>query len=59
MSALTRSKKKGPDEVILACLKAYDDFDEHGWPDNWATWKIAEEDAKLELRRRSWVNTWK
>lgn len=58
LSALTRAKKKGPEEVINACLDAYEDFNEHGWPDNWFTFKIAENDAKLELRRRSWTNKW-
>lgn len=54
-AALTRAKKKGPEAVIAACTSAYDDFDKGMWPDDWPTWKIAEEDAKLEIRRRDWV----
>jgi hypothetical protein len=56
-AALTRAKKKGPEAVITACKDAYEDFDNGLWPDSWHTWKIAEEDALMEIRRRTWKNT--
>lgn len=52
-SALTRAKKKGPQEVILAVNAAFDDFDHHemAWPDNWHDWQRAKLDAWMEIQR--------
>jgi hypothetical protein len=44
-SALTRAGKD-PDKVVKACLEAMRVWDEVGaWPDNWATWQRALDDA--------------
>lgn len=53
-AALTRAKKKGPEAVLAAVEAAYADFDKGLWPDNWHLWKIAEEDAKMEICRNNW-----
>lgn len=49
--ALTRAKKKGARAVVVAVADAFAAFDEGGlWPDNWATWSVAFDDAAFELR---------
>jgi hypothetical protein len=50
-AALTRAKKKGPQAVIDAVDAAFSDFDDTMYPDNWHLWKVAKQDAELELRR--------
>lgn len=44
-AALTRAKNNNPLAVLLAVEKALDEFDESGWPDGWATWRAALDDA--------------
>lgn len=46
-AALTRAKNSGdPEKVVLACRNAVREWDEIGaWPDNWATWQVALDDA--------------
>ena len=52
-SRLTRAKNSNdPSRIIEECKKAFNIFDERGYPDNWHTWNIALDDAELELRRR-------
>jgi hypothetical protein len=53
-TALTIAKKKGPEAVIDIVRIAFEDFQEHGWPDNWHIWNIAKEDAEMALRRKGW-----
>ncbi len=49
--ALTRAKNSGvPSKIIDECDKAFARFDVIGWPDNWATWQIARDDAMFKLR---------
>jgi hypothetical protein len=51
-SALTRAKNSGdPAKVLQAVERAINAFDAFGWPDNWATWKIALGDAFFSFRR--------
>lgn len=54
-AALTRATKKGPDAVLAAVAKAKAEWGEHPfggmWPDDWARWQRAEDDALFELRR--------
>lgn len=50
-AALTRAKKKGPQAVLDAVAKAYEDFDKTMHPDNWRIWEVAREDAERELRK--------
>ncbi len=49
--ALTRAKKQGPYEVILAVRDAYGAFTGVGWPDCWSLWQRAFDDALWDLRR--------
>jgi hypothetical protein len=46
-AALTRAIKSGDKEkVAAACQKAVKEWNEcGGWPDQWATWQIALDDA--------------
>lgn len=46
-AALTRAKNGGdPVKVLAAIEQALDAFDRWGaWPDQWATWKVALDDA--------------
>lgn len=57
-SALTRSKKKGPEAVLKAVEAAYADFDRFGpWPDNWYLWEMAKNDAEHQIRSTQWTRT--
>ncbi len=55
-ASLTRAKKKEPEAVIKAVDKALAEFDLCGaWPDNWALWRNAKEDAEREIRKRNFL----
>lgn len=49
---LTRAKKKGPQAVIEEVEFTYSAWTDGGyaWPDDWARWARAKEDANMELR---------
>lgn len=48
-AALTHAKKKGYDAVRSVCRAAVKEWDEIGaWPDGWATWQIALDDARIK-----------
>ena len=50
-AALTRAKKTGdPQKVIDEVEKAFTQFEEDYWPDNWSLWQRAKDDAELSLR---------
>ena len=51
-AALTRAKKKGPQEVIAAVNAAIAVWDESfpAWPDNWSLWQRAKDDAEHAIR---------
>jgi hypothetical protein len=50
---LTRAKNSGdPEKVIAETKHAFAIFEEKGYPDAWNNWRIAEEDARLELCRK-------
>jgi hypothetical protein len=54
-AALTRAKNSGdPKRVIETVDHAFKRFEEIGWPDQWATWNIAREDALFALQRQLW-----
>lgn len=48
-AALTRATKKGPEAVLAACKKAVQEWGDapfNGmWPDDWARWQRALDDA--------------
>lgn len=50
-AALTRAKKKGPEDVVLACQRFVAAFDGNGWPwpDDWHRWNVAYGDAQHAL----------
>lgn len=51
-SALTRAKRSGDAlRVLRAVESAVAVFNEKVWPDDWAHWRIALEDASHEARR--------
>jgi hypothetical protein len=56
-AALTRAQKKGPQAVLDAVVKAQQEWSEapfNGmWPDDWARWERASQDAMFEIRRNS------
>lgn len=48
-AAVTRATNKQDWEgVKAACKAAFADFDQHGWPDNWAHFQRAADDAELK-----------
>ena len=54
-SALTRAKNSSdPERVLKAVEDAVSRFNETIWPDNWASWRIALEDAAEAAQRKSW-----
>ena len=56
-AALTRAQNSAaPQEIIAACNAAFADFDRYGYPDQWAKWERARDDAMLALARRD--STW-
>jgi hypothetical protein len=49
--ALTKAKNSGDGRKVLAAVEqAVERFDDTTWPDNWATWRIALEDAASKAR---------
>ena len=49
---LTRVVKSGNnDNIIVECRYAYTVFDRVGWPDCWANWQRAEDDARVNINR--------
>lgn len=51
-SALTRAKNSGdPAKVLAAVEKAVKAWNGAVWPDAWATWRVALEDAANQARR--------
>lgn len=51
-SALTRAKNSGdPQKVLTAVEAAVKVFDSKIWPDDWAMWRIALEDAAHDARQ--------
>jgi hypothetical protein len=49
--ALTRAKNSGDGRKVLAAVeKAVERFDATIWPDSWASWRIALEDASQDAR---------
>ena len=50
---LTRAKNSGhPKRILDEVAQAYAQFDKMpAWPDNWALWERAKDDAEYELRR--------
>ena len=52
---LTRAQKSGdPQKVLTACKEAVRVWNEIGaWPDNWHTWNIALQDARMADLRQS------
>lgn len=51
-SALTRAtNQKDFKKVLKVCDQAFADFDAYGWPDDWALFQRAFEDAEWQLRR--------
>jgi hypothetical protein len=54
-AALTRAKKTGdPEKIAQVCKAAIEVWNEIGaWPDNWATWQGALNDA---LPWNSWID---
>ena len=64
-AALTRAKNTGnPAKVIAAVRSAREDFDRHGWPDQWPLWAIAvrdleyHEDAAIRESARIEADAW-
>lgn len=54
-SALTRAKNSGdPERVLKAVEDAVEVFNAKIWPDDWAMWRVALEDAAQDAQRRSW-----
>lgn len=52
---LTRAiNSKDPAKVIAECDHAFAVFGDRAWPDDWARWQRAKDDALFEQRRRSW-----
>jgi hypothetical protein len=50
-SALTRAKNSGdPARVLKAVEAAVDVFNQKIWPDDWAMWRIALEDASQQAK---------
>lgn len=51
-SALTRARNRNDDRKVLeVCEQAFSDFEAFGYPDDWALFKRAGEDAAWRLRR--------
>jgi hypothetical protein len=51
-AALTRAKKKGYAAVLVACQEAIHEWEQVGaWPDNWAIWQSALNDAAFAERK--------
>lgn len=52
-ASLTRAlNTKDPERILKAVRKAVVQFNQRGWPDSWARWRVAYEDAKLALQRQ-------
>lgn len=52
-AGLTRAKKKGPEAILAECDRAFQMFEDHGYPDAWHTWNIARKDAKYAIARKN------
>jgi hypothetical protein len=52
---LTIAKKRGPEAVVAECSHAFEIFNDKGWPDEWYSWEIAMNDARVSIRHRNWV----
>lgn len=53
-SALTRARNsRDADKVLKAANAALADFDKHGYPDCWAVFKCAKEEAEGVIARRT------
>lgn len=51
-AALTRAKtKRDPLKILSAVEDAVEAFTRIGWPDQWATWRVALDDAYWAYRR--------
>lgn len=50
--ALTRAQRKGPHAVIAETERAFALFERDGYPDGWARWQRAREDAVTEIAGR-------
>jgi hypothetical protein len=50
---LTRAQKRGPLDVIAEVRKTIGDWNERGvaWPDDWARWQRAYDDALMAAQR--------
>lgn len=49
---LTRAQNTGDhDKIIAECERALAIFDDKGWPDDWARWQRALDDAKFAKSR--------
>ena len=54
-SALTKAQNKGDHRKVLeVCDRAFADMDEYGYPDNWALFQRARDDAQWAIRREEW-----
>lgn len=50
--SLTLAKNsKDPMKVLDAVKKAFEKFDEYGYPDEWGVWQRAKSDAEFDLLR--------
>lgn len=48
-SRLTRARNtKDPDKILKEVLHAEAIFRERGWPDSWANWEVAKQDALIK-----------
>lgn len=54
-AALTRARKVGPEQVVVAVDAFYADFDfcELPLPDDWRLWGNARDDAKRAIARKA------
>jgi hypothetical protein len=52
-SRLTKAQKRGdPGVVIAVCNNVLKLFEEKGFPDDWARWERARDDARVAEQRR-------
>lgn len=51
---LTKAVKSGNHaRIIQVCNKAFDVFEQKGYPDNWSNWQRARDDAEFAARLRA------